>query len=224
MKWLRLVFDFVLMLIVGLWVLWVFWGVPPAQAEAGAWAQKLMYIHVPSAIIGYVGLAMVAFFSLGVLLGDTRRWDPAMRGSLEVSYVFASFVIITGPFWARPAWGTWWRWEPQLTTFFIMWLMFGGWFLLRNVLPEGTLRKTYSAIYSLLVFFNVPVVMASAYFWQPQVQLHPREDRLTMEPIMNQTFYVSIAVMGLIFARFLWLSFDLEHLKERSRELIYEKH
>lgn len=202
--------DLVLMLIVGAWIGWVIVGVPPAQEAAGGWAQKIFYFHVPSATTGFLGFLLVSASSLGVLMGDSDYWDCLVSPSVEVSFLVATVVIVTGPFWAKPVWGIWWRWEPRMTTFFVLWLMYGGWFLLRGALPPGQQRRIYSAIYALLAFLNVPVVMLSVYFWKPEQQLHPQS--ISLEPVMHYTLYASFVVMGLIFLRLLWLRYDLEVL------------
>lgn len=224
MNWTRSVVDLLLMLVVGVWLIWIFLGVPPAQIPAGAWAQKIFYLHVPSALVGFFGFFLVTIFSLGVLIGNSDQWDPPAVAGMEVSYLMACAVLLTGPFWARPVWGIWWRWEPRLTTFFVMWLMYGAWFLLRNGLPPGSQRRRYSAIYAILCFFNIPVVMSSIYMWQPAQQLHPRQEELTMEPIMHYTFYGSVAVIFLIFLRIFWFRYDLERLKRKVHRVSHGKY
>lgn len=208
--------DIALMLLVGAWIGWIFLGVPPAQETAGGWAQKIFYFHVPSATVGFFGFLLVALFSFGVLVGESEYWDARVSPAVSVSFLFASFVLLTGPFWAKPVWGIWWRWEPRMTTFFVLWLMYAGWFLLRRTLPLGEQRRVYSAIYALLAFLNVPVVMLSVYFWKPEQQLHPQ--KITLTVTMRMTLYASFAVILILFLRFLWLRTSLELLERTVEE------
>jgi len=157
-------------------------------------------------------------------MGDDEFWDIPVVAGMEVSYMMACAVLLTGPFWARPVWGIWWRWEPRLTTFFVMWLMYGAWFLLRRTLPSGSQERRYSAIYAILCCFNIPVVMSSIHMWQADIQLHPQKEELSMDPIMYNTFYISIAVVLVVFLRLFWFRWDLERLKRKVRELRYGKH
>lgn len=212
------VLDVLLGLVVVTWMAWLMVGVPPAQTPAGGWAQKIFYLHVPAATISFLGFTAVAGLALGVLLGDDRYWDSWMRPMLEVSYLYACMVLLTGPFWARPVWGVWWRWEPRMTTFFILWLMYGGWFLLRRAQPRGALRRTYGAIYALLAYLNVPAVWFSIYLWDAGQQLHPESVRLA--PTMRATLYGSFGVMILLFLRLLWLRLEVDLLVRRVRERI----
>lgn len=208
--------DVILMLLVGSWIGWIVLGVPPAQETAGGWAQKIFYFHVPSATVGFFGFLLVALFSFGVLVGNSKYWDARVGPAVEVSFLFASFVLLTGPFWAKPVWGIWWRWEPRMTTFFVLWLMYAGWFLLRRTVPVGEQRRIYSAIYALLAFLNVPVVMLSVYFWKPEQQLHPQKISLTVT--MRATLYASFVVILVLFLRFLWFRTSLELLRRRIEE------
>jgi heme exporter protein C len=198
-------------------VRWIEFGVPPAQEAAGGWAQKIFYFHVPAATVGFVGFLLVAAASLGVLIDDSRYWDRRVKSCVEVSFVFATVVLLTGPFWAKPVWGIWWRWEPRMTTFFVLWVMYGGWFLLRGTLPAGEQRRIYSAIYALLAFLNVPVVMLSVYFWKPEQQLHPQS--IALEPVMQYTLYASFVMMFILLVRFLLLRFGIELLERDVEEL-----
>lgn len=208
-RWRKLL-DLLLLVVVGGWMYWVIGIVPPAQVEAGGWAQKIFYVHVPSAMISFFGFLVVAVISCLMLFADDEFWDPKLRAVLEVSYVYTTIVLLTGPFWAKPVWGIWWRWEPRMTTFFVLWLMYGGWFLFRRSLHDRNQKRIYSAIYAFLAFLNVPVVMASVYFWKPQHQLHP--ESIELEPIMQATFYASNGVLLLLFLRLVWMRLEIESL------------
>lgn len=211
-----LVLDGLLGLIVAGWMGWLMAGVPAAQVPAGGWAQKIFYLHVPAATVSFFGFTAGAAVCLGVLMGDDRYWDRWLAPVHEVSYLFACMVLLTGPFWARPVWGVWWRWEPRMTTFFILWLMYGGWFLLRRGFPPGTMRRTYGSMYALLAYLNVPTVWFSIYIWDSGQQLHPESVQLA--PVMRSTLYGSFAVMILLFLRLLWLRRTVGSLTRLVRE------
>lgn len=209
------VVDGLLLLVVVLWLYWIMAVVPVAQDAAGAWAQKIFYVHVPSAMVSFLGFLLAALMSLGVLFGDEYHWDRMLVPTVEVSYVFTTLVLLTGPLWARPVWGIWWRWEPRLTSFFVLWLTYSGWFLFRAVLPPGSRQRTYSAIYALLASLNIVIVAVSVYLWQPEMQLHPTD--IQLDPAMQQARFVSMALMFLLMARLLWLRVDRERLRRRKR-------
>lgn len=221
MKRSRLALDLVLALLVGGWIGWIMFGVPPAQPTTGAWAQKIFYLHVPSAMVTYLGVVITAVCSIGFLATENTRWDSRLQSLAEVSFVFATLVLLTGPFWARPVWGVWWRWEPRLTSFLILWVMLGAYFLFRYGLPHGHQRRVYSSIYALLVSINVPIVHLSVTFWQPEQQLHPMQ--ISLSPVMQYTLYVSLLMLCLIFARLVWLRYEIESYVRRTLEEDYGK-
>lgn len=216
MKFLRPILDGCLAVITGGWIFWIIFGVPVAQREAGAWAQKIFYIHVPTANASFLGFLIVSIIALMCLAGDTDYWGARLRPAVEVSFLFSTLVLLTGPLWARPVWGTWWRWEPRLTTFFILWLMYGGWFLLRMEMEPGHRRTLYTSIYALVAFVNVPLVMVSVYFWRPEQQQHPMEIELDFS--MEMMLYASFVLLIILLLRIMWLRFSLEKVIHRIQE------
>src|SRR5262245_4446415 len=100
--------------------------------------QKIVYIHVPSAIVTL--LAFGVTFAAGIAYLATRQWiwDAIGAASCEVGLVFASVVMITGPLWARSAWNTWWTWEPRLTTFFILWILYAAYQVIRSSIQSSS--------------------------------------------------------------------------------------
>ena len=62
-------------------------------------------------------------------------WDNLAASSAEVGVLFTTFVLITGPLWARPVWGHWWVWDPRLTTTLILWFLYVGYLVLRQAIP-----------------------------------------------------------------------------------------
>ncbi len=221
MNRLRVAVDGILVLLVGTWIGWIMFGVPPAQDPAGAWAQKIFYLHVPSALTTYLGVLLLAFAGAATLLRDDRFWDRAVQSVAEVTFVFSTLVLLTGPFWARPVWGVWWRWEPRLTTFLILWLMLGAFFLLRASIPHGRQQRIHGAIYGLLVVVNVPIVHFSVNLWQPEQQLHPMA--IELAPVMHYTLYGSMVMVGVLFVRILWLRYTFEHQRRERVQSRYDQ-
>ena len=88
----------------------------PVDAMLGA-AQKIFYVHVPSAIVGlYLACGILAISSVMYLWIRDERLDRLAESSAEVGLVFMGIVLVTGPVWARTSWGTWWVWEARITS------------------------------------------------------------------------------------------------------------
>ncbi len=94
----------------------------PFEAIQGP-AQKIFYLHLPAALDAFMAFGVVALAGIGYLwLGDLRL-DRAAESSAEVGVVFTTVVLVTGPIWARPVWGTWWTWDARLTLTLFLWFI-----------------------------------------------------------------------------------------------------
>lgn len=147
-----------------------FWYAPE-DANQGA-AQRIFYIHVPSAWIGFLAFAVVFVASIAFLATGARRWDDLAASSAEVGVVFTSAVLITGPLWGRPVWGVYWTWDPRLTSFLMLWLIYLSYLVLRGYVPEPIRRARFSAVLGIVGFLDVPIVYLSARWWRSE---HPTQ-------------------------------------------------
>ena len=96
------------------------------------WAQKIFYVHVPSAWVGFLSYFIVMIAGFMLLIKKNNLWDDVIVSAAEIGTFFMGLVLITGPIWARPIWGTFWIWEPRLTTTLILFLYFIGFFMFRS--------------------------------------------------------------------------------------------
>ena len=191
------------------------WLAPVAQPEAGGYAQKIFYYHVGAAVT--MQLAFLVGFGAS-LLYLWRRADPLdclAVSANEVGLLFCTMVLVTGPLWARPVWGTWWRWEPRLTTFLILWLSYVAYFLFRRQLGEGPRRARQAAVYNLLAFLNLPLVVLATRLWRPEDQLHPRH--IGLPPAMLATLALSALALALLGA---WLVIRRYQIGRLETELV----
>src|SRR5688572_9456491 len=165
--------------------------------------QKIVYIHVPSAIATMVAFGVT--FAAGIAYLATRRWiwDAIGAASAEVGLVFATVVMVTGPLWARSAWNTWWTWEPRLTTFFILWILYAAYQVIRSSL-HGSAKRNISAVLGIVFFVMYPVTVYSVNLWRGS--MHPQN--VTMVGEMRLT---------LLFSMFAWIVFYVAVLERRLR-------
>ena len=165
--------------------------------------QKIVYIHVPSAIATMIAFGVT--FAAGIAFLATRQWfwDAIGAASAEVGLVFATVVMLTGPLWARSAWNTWWTWEPRLTTFFILWILYAAYQVIRASL-HGTAKRNISAVLGIIFFVMYPVTVYSVNLWRGS--MHPQN--VTMVGEMRQT---------LLFSMLAWIVFYVAVLERRLR-------
>ena len=182
--------------------LWMALARAPVEAQMGI-VQKIVYVHVPSAIATLIAFALTFAASIAFLATRSWRWDAIAAASCEVGMVFATVVLVSGPLWARSAWNTWWTWEPRLTTFLILWILYGGYHVVRASVGQGS-RAMVSSVLGIILFVNLPIVWKSVQWWRGS--LHPRSVTMTGE--MRQALILSIAA---------WLVFYVAALQERLR-------
>lgn len=141
-----------------------------ADVAMGGQLQRIFYFHVPSAWVAYLGFAVVFVASIAYLRTSARQWDLVAHGAAEVGLLFCTLVLVTGPIWARPVWGTWWQWDARLTSTLVLWLVYAGYLLLRALSTDPAGIGRTAAVVGIVGFVNVPIVHFSVTLWRT---LHP---------------------------------------------------
>jgi heme exporter protein C len=141
--------------------------VAPPDASQGD-AQRLMYLHVPTAWLAYLAFFVTAVCSALWLWPRTRAatWDLLAGASAEVGVVFTGLTLVVGSLWGRPIWGTWWEWDARLTTTAVLFFLYLGYLALRRTGATASERGTRCAIAALIAFVDVPIVHFSVTWWQ----------------------------------------------------------
>ena len=183
--------------------------------------QKIFYFHVSSALTVFLAFGVTCLFSLLYLIKRKDKFDTVAATSAELGIVFCTIVLLTGPIWAKPAWNTWWNWEPRLTSTLILWLMYIGYFILRSALT-GEKRKVYSAVLGILAFLDVPIVYFSVEIWQGN--LHPDTDtKWNLAPEMVTTWMLTWLALTVVYVFVLMVRYETERLKTRLEIIQYRQ-
>lgn len=147
----------------------------PTDAGLGI-SQRIFYYHVPSATTCFACFAGAGLFSALFLRTRSSVWDHAAQSAVETGILFGTIVLATGSIWARTAWGTWWTWDARLTTFLVLWLVFAGYLLLRQMTADDDFGPRYAAVLAIVGALNIPLVMFATRLWRtihPQVIRNP---------------------------------------------------
>jgi heme exporter protein C len=167
---------------------------------------RLMYVHVPTALVAFAGCFLTSVAALGWLRRRTEGWWVLGGATAEVALLFTGLCLFTGSVWGRPTWGTYWQWDPRLTSTTLLFVLLIGYLALRRIDDEagdGAQRGRRSAIVGLLLVPNVAVVHYSVDWWR---SLHQPATISRLNPTISGemlfTLMLGIAVFGLIFA---WL-------------------
>src|SRR6058998_3753893 len=134
----------------------------PLEAKQGA-AQKIFYIHVPAAWVAFLAFFLVAVASGVYLWLRDQRLDRFAESSAEVGVVFTTVVLVTGPLWAKPIWGTYWTWDARLTSTLFLWFIYVAYVVLRGAIDDRDMRARYSAVIGILGAFLIPFIHLSVY-------------------------------------------------------------
>lgn len=188
------------------------YGYAPMERTMGM-AQKIFYFHVPSAFMAFTSFAVVFVASILYLKSKDDKYDRVASSAAEIGTLFALIVLLTGPIWARSAWGVWWTWEPRLTTTLILFLIFIGYLMLRNYGAIGEQMKKYSAVVGIVGFLDVPIVYTSINWWSPEATAHPRG--LELESSMKFALTFSFVTFSLLLLFLILKRIDLERLRNK---------
>ena len=164
--------DIILVLLTGVIVIAALAGallLAPAEKTMGD-VQRIFYFHLACAAAAFASFTCVLIASVGHIARRSEFWDNLAVSSAEVGVLFTTFVLVTGPMWARPVWGRWWVWDPRLTTTLILWFLYVGYLVLRQVVP-GSRGKMAAAVFAVLAYADVPVVYFSVSLWRG---IHPQ--------------------------------------------------
>lgn len=192
--------------------------VAPREATMGD-VQRIFYFHVAASWTGYLALAITFIAGLLYLRKGGRRWDQMSWASAEIGLLFITEGIITGSLWAKPVWGTWWTWDPRLTTSAVLWLVYAAYLLLRHSIEEEARRARFSAVYSILAFVAVPLNFMAIRWWRAMHPLVLNSSGFGMTPTMLITLIISVVAFTLLYVTMLSLRLRVARAEEALRQL-----
>ncbi len=183
-------------------------------------AQRIIYFHVPSAWLSMLAFGVTMVASIGYLVKSERAWDGLAVSSAEIGLVFTLAATASGSIWAKPAWNTWWTWDPRLTTYTIMFLLFVAYFMLRSAMEDPARRARFSSVYAIFAFLSVPITFMSIRWWRTihPVLIDPKSG-FGLGPGMMTTFFISLFSFTVLYVVLLLHRFRLERTKEQVEEL-----
>jgi heme exporter protein C len=193
----------------------------PVEQQMGI-VQKIFYFHVPSAYAMYLGFGVSAVGSAVYLLKRDPRWDALAVAGAEVGTLFCLIVLLTGPLWARKAWGVWWTWDPRLTTTLLAGMIFAAYLALRSMGDAGEVEKRFAAGLALFGLVDLPLIHYSVQRWRG---VHPTVITGKGGGLESEMYWALglsfIAFTGLA-ALLIWARASVERQKEESARLRLE--
>lgn len=197
----------------------MFWV--PSDTRQGV-AQRIFYYHVPTAWVSFSCFFISFIYSVLYLLKRKPSFDSAASAFAINGWIFTTGVLITGPLWAKPIWGAFWNWSDQrLITFFILWMAYAGYILLRMGIVDPQKRARFSSILGIVAFLDVPLVYMAIRIWNPPS--HPKaviggaKNSGLFSSKMMITFFVALIAFQLLS---LLMSYLLYRFNEQEREIL----
>ena len=192
---------------------------PTTGEEFGQFdAVRMLYVHVPLAVMTYVAYGICAVASVGVLVKRTPWWDVMAHAAAEVGTVFCGLVLVTGSIWGRPVWNTWWEWgDVRLMTTLVLFLMFAGYLALRRTTDDPRRQARRAAVVALVAVLDIPLVNRSVEWWENRT-LHQRSTigELKIEDLTLFTLFFGFVTAGLVLAWLLLHRFRVGWLEQAA--------
>ena len=183
--------------------------------------QRIFYFHVPLAMMTFLAVFVLLVGAVGYLWTRARAWDDLARAASEVGLLFCTLVLVTGPIWAKPAWGVWWTWEARLTTTLLLWLLLVGGQMVRAYATNRDQAARLAAVVGVVAALDVPIVYKAVDWWRGQhpVLFKPGAGR-ALAPGMSETFRFCILAFLLLFALLLALRYRLARVEDRTLDAV----
>ena len=196
----------------------------PTEAVMGN-VQRVFYFHVGTAWVGLIGFVVAAVTGIIYLVTKDMKWDRVEVAAVEVSTMFFFITIVLGSIWARPAWNTWWTWDPRLTTAAVTELIYIAYFMLRAGMEDPEKRARFGAVYALLGGLSAPITFMVIRLFRT---IHPvvvgnqsaaAQGGFDMSGNMLTAMFVALGVFTVIFIDLMWHRIRMGNLEEQVEQL-----
>ena len=128
-------------------------------------AVRIMYIHVPAAILSMLVYAVMAVAAFSHLVWRAPLADVTAECAAPIGTVFTAIALATGMLWGKPMWGAFWVWDGRLTSVLVLFFIYLGVIALRQSIEDETKAARASAILTLVGSINLPIIHFSVYWW-----------------------------------------------------------
>ncbi len=190
----------------------------PIEARMGI-VQKIFYFHASAAYGMYLGAGACLIGSVAYLVSPSVGRDAFAKAGAEAAVAFGLIVLVTGPLWGAKAWGTYWTWDPRLTTLLLQELIYVAYVVLRNFVGDGDAEKKFAAALGIVGAANLPIIHYSVQKWSGQHPVVIGRGGGGLAPGMYPPLFISLAAFLLLSALFVWTRTRIELGRARFRRL-----
>jgi heme exporter protein C len=144
-------------------LIWGFFFTPDDYRQGAT--VKIIFLHVPAALMAINAWIMMLVASLVWLIRRHHVSALAARAAAPVGMVMTVIGLITGAVWGQPMWGTWWAWDPRLTSFLILFLFYLGYLALWAAIEDPDTAADLTAVLCLVGSVFALLSRYAALFW-----------------------------------------------------------
>ncbi|MBI4228148.1 MAG: cytochrome c biogenesis protein CcsA [Deltaproteobacteria bacterium] len=181
--------------------------------------QKIFYFHLGTVWVATIAFVVVFIGSIQYLRKESRHWDILAYSAAEIGVVFITLTIVSGSIWAKPVWGTWWTWDPQLTTTFILWILYIVYMILRSSAGSDVRKAKFAAVFGIIAFLDLPLVYISARVMRGISPVVFGSRGGGIAPEMMVALIVTLVAFTFLFVLILKHRMDLEVMKDNILRL-----
>ena len=180
---------------------WTFTAPPDYQQGD---TVRILFIHVPAAMMAISVYATIAISSFFSLVWRHPLADVAARSAAPIGALFTALFLIDGSLWGKPMWGTYWAWDPRLTSSLLLLFIYFGYMALWNAIEDETRAGRAAAILALVGSVDLPIIHYSVNWWNT---LHQGESIMTgaIDPVFRPALFSMMLAFAFLFAA-LWMT------------------
>jgi heme exporter protein C len=220
LPWLSAITFF--LLIVGLvWGL----GFAPPDYQMGD-NYRIIYIHVPTALGAMWIYVMMACMAAMHMIWNLKLADMVAKSCAVVGASYCVVALLTGAFWGKPTWGTYWIWDAKLTSFLILLFVYIGVMALRAAFDSETAGSRAASVLTLVGVVNLPIIYYAAVWWntlhQPPSSIGLDAEGANPPEIWIPVFFTGLGLIGLVFLLVILRTRNEILLRERKAQWVNE--
>jgi heme exporter protein C len=136
---------------------------PPDYQQGDAF--RIIYVHVPSAWMSEFIYTTMAVAGAIALIWRIKIGHAVAAACAPIGASFTLLALVTGSLWGRPMWGTFWAWDPRLTSELILLFLYVGVMSLRSAFEDAARGDRAAALLSIVGVVNVPIIHFSVVWW-----------------------------------------------------------
>ena len=144
--------------------LWQALFVAPADYQQGD-SFRILYIHVPSAWMSMFVFGLMAFYAAIALVWRIKLCEILAMACAPVGAMFTAITLATGSIWGKPMWGTWWDWDPRLTSELILLFLYLGIIGLYHAIDDRRAASRAACLLAIVGVVLLPVIHYSVVWW-----------------------------------------------------------